>query len=79
MWRCLENIRGLVGVPALWRSWLGGDFGAFRGAFLRQRPERAESYLARTCAGVRATSWGEAMAPSWPCALAIRGMVTTSP
>ncbi len=44
VWRCLENIRGLVGVPALWRSWLGGDFGAFRGAFLRQRPERAESY-----------------------------------
>ena len=44
VWRCLENIRGLVGVPALWRSWLGGDFAAFRGAFLRQRPERAGSY-----------------------------------
>lgn len=44
MWQCLENIRGLVGVPALWQSWLGGDFGTFRAAFLGRRPERAESY-----------------------------------
>ena len=50
MWRCLENVRGLVGVPALWQSWLGGEFAAFNRAYLRKRPGRAESYpCARGC------------------------------
>ena len=54
IWRCLENVRGLVGVPALWQSWLGGEFGVFRSAFLRQRPERARSYpCPNVCGGTR--------------------------
>jgi hypothetical protein len=37
-------MRGLVGVPALWQSWLGGEFDAFSRAFLRKRKGRTESY-----------------------------------
>ncbi len=44
MWQCLDNIHGLAGVPALWRSWLGGDFAAFERAFLERRAEPAKSY-----------------------------------
>jgi hypothetical protein len=44
VWQCLENVRGLVGVPALWRSWLGGEFDAFSRAFLRKKRERAKSF-----------------------------------
>jgi hypothetical protein len=35
---------GLAGVPALWRSWLGGDFAIFEGAFLEKRANPATSY-----------------------------------
>jgi len=37
-WQCLEGLRGLVAVPAGWRSRLDGEFDAVRGAFLRARP-----------------------------------------
>ena len=37
-WRCLEELRGLLAVPAGWRARLDGDFDAVRGAFLRTRP-----------------------------------------
>lgn len=54
IWRCLENVRGLVGVPALWQSWVGGEFAVFRSAFLRQRPERGVSYpCPNTCGSTR--------------------------
>jgi hypothetical protein len=44
LWRCLDNIHGLGGVPALWRSWLGGEFAIFERAFLERRAEPASSY-----------------------------------
>jgi len=44
VWRCLENVNGLVGVAELWRSFLGDRFAGFSGSFLRKRPERAASY-----------------------------------
>ena len=37
-WRCLEDLRGLVAVPAGWRARLGGEFEAVRDAYLRVRP-----------------------------------------
>ena len=44
-WRCLEDLRGLVHVPAGWRARLDGEFDAVRGAFLRARPgASARSY-----------------------------------
>jgi hypothetical protein len=44
-WRCLEDLRGLVHVPAGWRARLDGEFDAVRGAFLRARPSAsARSY-----------------------------------
>jgi hypothetical protein len=42
-WQCLDEIRGLVAVPAEWRAWLGTDFDAVKAAFLRKRPDRADS------------------------------------
>ena len=44
LWRCLEELRGLVGVPAGWRAQLQDEFDAVRGAFLRTRPEAARSF-----------------------------------
>jgi len=44
LWRCLEDLRGLVAVPAGWRARLDGEFDAVRGAFLRARPEAARSF-----------------------------------
>jgi len=44
LWQCLDNIHGLAGVPALWRSWLGGEFATFERAFLERRAEPAKSY-----------------------------------
>ena len=44
VWECLDNIYGLGGVPALWRSWLGGEFATFERAFLERRAEPASSY-----------------------------------
>jgi hypothetical protein len=38
-WRCLEGLRGLVAVPAVWRARLDGEFDAVRGAFLKVRPD----------------------------------------
>jgi hypothetical protein len=35
---------GLAGVPALWRSWLGGDFAVFGSSFLEKRANPATSY-----------------------------------
>ena len=44
-WGCLEDLRGLVHVPAGWRARLDGEFDAVRGAFLRARPgASARSY-----------------------------------
>ncbi|OQC24193.1 MAG: hypothetical protein BWX68_02360 [Verrucomicrobia bacterium ADurb.Bin063] len=44
LWRCLEDLRGLVAVPAGWRARLGGEFEGVRGAFLRARPGAARSF-----------------------------------
>lgn len=44
VWQCLDNIYGLGGVPAVWRSWLGGEFATFERAFLERRAEPASSY-----------------------------------
>ena len=44
LWRCLEDLRGLVAVPAGWRARLDGEFEAVHGAFLRGRPEAAASF-----------------------------------
>lgn len=44
LWQCLDNIYGLGGVPAVWRSWLGGEFATFESAFLERRAEPASSY-----------------------------------
>lgn len=43
LWRCLEEIRGLVAVPVEWRAWLGTDFDVFKATFMRKRPGRADS------------------------------------
>ena len=44
VWHCLDKVRGLVGVPALWRSWLGGEFATFERAFLEKKSRPASSY-----------------------------------
>jgi hypothetical protein len=44
LWKCLDHIQGLAGVPALWRSWLGGEFDTFAPAFLEKRAEPAASH-----------------------------------
>lgn len=44
VWPCLDNIYGLCGVPALWRSWLCGEFATFERTFLERRAEPASSY-----------------------------------
>jgi hypothetical protein len=44
LWRCLEDLCGLVAVPASWRARLDGDFDAVRGAFLRARVDAARSF-----------------------------------
>jgi hypothetical protein len=33
-WRCLEDLAGLVAVPAVWRARLDGEFDGVRRAFL---------------------------------------------
>jgi hypothetical protein len=43
-WQCLDNMYGLAGVPALWRSWLGGEFATFERAFLEKKSKPAASY-----------------------------------
>jgi hypothetical protein len=49
LWRCLESIGGLVGVPAVWRARLNSDFDRVRTAFLRKRDESAQSYPCSSC------------------------------
>lgn len=43
LWRCLEDVRGLVAVPAVWGARLDGEFGAVRSSYLASRKERARS------------------------------------
>jgi len=44
LWPCLENIRALANVPAMWGCWLGNDFEAVERAFLERSPTPAMSY-----------------------------------
>ena len=42
-WHCLEDVHGLVAVPAVWRARLRADYDVFNDAFLRKRREPARS------------------------------------
>jgi hypothetical protein len=79
-WRCLEDLRGLVHVPAGWRARLDGEFDAVRGAFLRARPgASARSYTrARVSAAAFTRLSGTMTAGSLVFAGASPGTVMTS-
>lgn len=50
LWRCLEEVRTGVAVPAGWRALLGEDYDAAAAAFLRRTAMQAGSYpCARHC------------------------------
>src|SRR5688500_19761331 len=49
LWRCLEDLPGLVALPVAWRNRLEGNFDAVRTAFLRSRSGRGESFPCERC------------------------------
>jgi hypothetical protein len=49
LWRALESIAGLVGVPALWHRRLDNEFEQVRRVFFRSRAGGAQSYPCLAC------------------------------